>query len=181
MSRIGTRSLLFGCHQFIIHPLMVAKAWFMLYGLPLDPRLWMAFFLHDIGYWGCENMDGVQGKQHPEAGAKIMGFLFGTEWEEFTLFHSRSCAQKYARPISRLCVADKLASAITPSWLYLILGSLSGEIEEYITNSSIPSQAKITRDKALWFHDLTIDSKRWVEAHKMTPLPGAPYAVYGSI
>jgi hypothetical protein len=49
--KIGTRSLLFGAHQFLLHPLCVAIAWTMLYGFPTDPRLWMAFLIHDAGYY----------------------------------------------------------------------------------------------------------------------------------
>ncbi len=32
---------------------------------------------------------------------------------------------------SALCAADKLATAITPSWLYLPMVRLTGEIKEY--------------------------------------------------
>ena len=58
---VGTRSLLFGVHQFAIHPWFVAAAWWRLYGFPFDPRLWVAFFVHDLGYWGKPNMDGAEG------------------------------------------------------------------------------------------------------------------------
>lgn len=73
---IGTKSVLFGAHQFLIHPLFVALAWWRLYGFPWDPRLWVAFFVHDLGYWGKPNMDGEEGEQHPMLGARIMGWLF---------------------------------------------------------------------------------------------------------
>jgi hypothetical protein len=37
---VGTRSLLFGVHQFLLHPVMVALGWRMLYGrFPRDPRV----------------------------------------------------------------------------------------------------------------------------------------------
>ncbi|MFA5355267.1 MAG: hypothetical protein WC302_00815 [Candidatus Paceibacterota bacterium] len=74
--KIGTKSLLFGAHQFFIHPLLVALAWWKLYGFPWDPRLWFAFFLHDIGYWGKADMDGKEGSEHMILGAKIMSRLF---------------------------------------------------------------------------------------------------------
>ena len=54
----------------------VAAAWTKLYGFPLDPRLWAAFVLHDIGYVGCESMDGTEGTLHPYSGASLMGILF---------------------------------------------------------------------------------------------------------
>lgn len=74
--KVGTKSILFGYHQFLIHPLFVALAWWKLYGFPWDPRLWVAFFVHDVGYWGKPNMDGAEGESHPFVGAKIMGALF---------------------------------------------------------------------------------------------------------
>ncbi len=73
---VGTKSLLFGVHQFALHPILVAMAWWKLYGFPWDPRLWVAFVVHDWGYWGKPNMDGPEGDTHPELGASIMAFLF---------------------------------------------------------------------------------------------------------
>lgn len=129
--KIGTRSVLFGAHQFALHPWFVAAAWWKLYGFPLDPRLWVAFVIHDLGYIGKPNMDGVEGETHPEWAASIMGRLFGREWHDFCLLHSRFYAKRLNRPFSRLCVADKLAIALTPSWLYLPMVRLTGEISEY--------------------------------------------------
>lgn len=60
--KIGTRSVLYGAHCFLLHPWFVAAAWWQLYGIPWDPRLWVAFFVHDIGYVGKPNMDGVEGE-----------------------------------------------------------------------------------------------------------------------
>ncbi len=74
--RIGTRSILFGAHQFAVHPWFVALAWWKLYGFPFDPRLWVAFFVHDLGYWGKPNMDGPEGEWHVAWGAGMMGWLF---------------------------------------------------------------------------------------------------------
>lgn len=79
--KIGTKSVLFGAHQFLIHPWFVAWAWWKLYGFPFDPRLWVAFFVHDLGYWGKPNMDGPEGERHVEFGADIMGLLF--DWGEW--------------------------------------------------------------------------------------------------
>lgn len=148
--RMGTKSILFGAHQLLIHPLFVAAAWTKLYGFPFDPRLWASFFLHDIGYWGTAEMDGPEGVEHPLRGAQIMHRLFdGTRvigwkmpkhtpilvrdsrWFDFTIGHSRSYAKKHGIKASRLCAADKLATALTPGWLYLPMVSLTGEIKEY--------------------------------------------------
>ena len=66
--KVGTKSVLFGAHQFLIHPPFVALAWWKLYGFPFDPRLWVAFYVHDIGYLGKPNMDGSEGESHVELG-----------------------------------------------------------------------------------------------------------------
>lgn len=129
--RIGTRSLLFGAHQFALHPFFLAIAWWKLYGFPIDPRLWVAFIVHDWGYWGRNNMDGEEGQRHPELGGRIMARLFGAEWGDFTRLHSRYYAKIEDREPSPLCAADKLVLLVTPRWLYLPLVQLSGEAVEY--------------------------------------------------
>ncbi len=75
---IGTRSVLLGVHCPLVHTWFVAFAWWKLYGMPLDPRLWIAFATHDLGYIGKADMDGESGERHVELGAKIMG-VFGAE------------------------------------------------------------------------------------------------------
>lgn len=145
--RLGTRSVLFGAHSPLIHPWFVARAWRRLYGFPWDPRLWVAFVVHDLGYWGKPNLDGPEGTTHPELGARIMRRLFGSEWGDFCLLHSRHYARQLNRPTSPLCRADKLALALTPSWLYLLLIRLSGEVWEYLETA-----------KAAGFADATVES-----------------------
>ena len=129
--KIGTRSLVYGGHCWPIHTVMLAIAWTRLYGFPFDPRLWVAFAVHDIGYLGKPNMDGPEGDTHPILGAKIMEWLFGPAWGLFTISHSRFYAARAGVGISKLCVADKLATVLTPNWLYLPLVQLSGEVKEY--------------------------------------------------
>ena len=73
---VGTRSVLFGAHCFFIHPWFVAAAWWRLYSFPWDPRLWVAFVVHDWGYWGKRAMDDEEGERHVELGARIMARLF---------------------------------------------------------------------------------------------------------
>lgn len=75
--KIGIKSVLFGAHCFFLHPFFVFAGWWKVYGFPYDPRLWVAFIVHDIGYLGKPNMDGDEGELHPYLGAKIMVFLFG--------------------------------------------------------------------------------------------------------
>jgi hypothetical protein len=121
-------------------------------------------------------MDGPEGEEHVQLGARIMALLFdrpqpawwatdkrslldwvkanpeyagalyvivpgrtvlryGT-WAEFTLYHSRYYAKKKGARPSRLCIADKLAIALTPAWLYIPLTRLTGELREYMRNSA---------------------------------------------
>lgn len=129
--RVGTKSLLFGAHQFILYPLFLAVAWTKLYGLPLDPRLWIAFIVHDWGYFGRENMDGDKGQRHPELGGKIMARLFGQDWGDFCRLHSRYYAKLEGREPSPLCAADKLVLLVTPRWIYLPAVRATGEVQEY--------------------------------------------------
>ena len=72
---VGTKSVLFGAHCFLIHGFFVARGWWTLWGFPWDPRLWTAFFVHDLGYLGCGDMDGSEEEEHVHLGAKIMGRL----------------------------------------------------------------------------------------------------------
>ena len=90
---VGTKSVLYGAHCFFLHPWFVAAAWWKLYGFPWDPRLWVAFFVHDLGYLGKPNMDGPEGERHVELGAQIMS-VFGLEWANFSLYHSRFIAKR---------------------------------------------------------------------------------------
>lgn len=129
--RIGTRSLLYGIHAFYLHPWFVAWAWWKLYGFPTSLPLWVAFFVHDLGYLGKPNMDGEEGESHPALGGRIMTRFFGPEWGDFTLCHSRHYARLKGRNFSQLCVADKLASLLYPKWMYIILARLTGEMVEY--------------------------------------------------
>jgi len=188
----GTKSVLFGVHCFFIHPFFVAWAWTRLYGFPFDIRLWVAFFVHDLGYWGCDNMDDEKGEMHPYLGARIMHRLFDKKnlaynqaeadeeftWHNFTLYHSRFLAKKNNARFSRLCVADKLAIILTPKWLYLFLANISGEIHEYIrdfyktTNGLIPqhisSQSK-WKDAADYYLKIWVDEHRNMKDDLWTP------------
>lgn len=157
--KVGTKSILFGAHAFWLHPWFVAVAWWKLYGFPWQPWLWVAFFVHDIGYWGKPNMDGREGETHPYTGAHILWCLQGA-WEYVTqfyherynlwqrihanislqdvvwgneaLYHSRFLAKRDGVKPSRLCMADKLALTLTPWWLYIPMTTATGEIYEYM-------------------------------------------------
>ena len=163
--KIGTKSVLFGVHQFFLHPILVALAWWRLYGFPWDIRLWFAFFLHDLGYIGKPNIDGPEGEKHPEWAAKIMGKLFGSAWGDFCLCHSRFYARKNGLPFSRLCVADKWSITLYPNWLFLLLARWSGELNEYMGagRNEISGTGKTPQ---VWFADLQLFLRNWVRAHK---------------
>lgn len=164
--RVGTKSVLFGAHCFFLHPFFVAVAWSNLYGFPWDMRLWFAFFLHDIGYFGKPNMDGPEGERHPEVGAAIMRFLFGEEWANLCLFHSRYYAKAKGAKPSRLCFADKLAFPLTPRWLYLPMVTATGEIVEYLKNAHNDQHSAAGRAKREWHEHLCEYMVKWVEEHK---------------
>lgn len=161
----GTKSLLFGVHCVAIHPIFVFMAWWQLYGFPWDLRLWIAFIIHDWGYWGSPNMDGLEGEKHVELAGAWMDKHFGSDWGDFCRYHSRFWAKKYERPFSRLCVADKLAIAITPTWLYLIQANLSGEIHEYMKGEGARTPAK-GNSQLKWLRDVKRYVRGWVSVHK---------------
>src|SRR6266498_3295724 len=82
--QVGTRSVLFGAQAFWLHPLLVGISWVRLYGWPWDPRLWIAFLVHDLGYIGSASLEDERGERHVELGAAIMRFLFGEFWGNFS-------------------------------------------------------------------------------------------------
>lgn len=144
---VGTKSILFGVHQFIWHPLTVWLAWRKLYGR--NPNRWeaLAIVVHDWGYWGKPNMDGPEGECHPQRGADIVAWCYRHfsrdinrrhlcfRWYRFTKYHSRFCAALHHAEPSDLCWADKLCVWYDPKWFYLLRATLSGEIKEYRQNA----------------------------------------------
>jgi hypothetical protein len=197
--RVGTKSVLYGAHAFWLHPWFVAWAWWRLYGFPWDPRLWVAFFVHDLGYIGKPNMDGEEGEQHPVLGARFVSAWFDWRedprdvllnfwktspnpvrfglWGQFVLCHSRYFAKTLGLQPSRLCIADKLALALTPWWLYLPMVRATGEIREYMAHAqhrvkgneavSDDERRRLTSgDQRAWYSGVQDYMRRWVEAHK---------------
>ena len=174
--KVGTKSVIFGAHSFLIHPFFVAAAWWKLYGFPWDPRLWAAFFFHDIGYLGKPNMDSIEGERHVLLGGRIMGWVCGAKWRDFTLCHSRHWAKRLSKPYSKLCVADKLAFVMTPAWLYLPMARASGELAEYMRVASARqsggqfSNFELSllkcRNPEVWLEGLKSYTRRWIEKHR---------------
>jgi hypothetical protein len=188
---LGTKSVLYGAHCFFLHPWFVAKAWHQLYGWRrvkdryvgevslLNPRLWLVFMLHDIGYIGKVNMDDEIGETHPNTGAVIAGKMFGQGWYWFSLLHSRYYAKRLNMPPSLLCIADKLSLALTPGWLYLPAVRATGEIAEYMRLDlqraaagevqrvvTYADEQRVREREVLWFKDVQKYMRDWVEEHK---------------
>lgn len=153
--KVGTKSLLFGVHQIIWHPITVLVAWIKLYGRPTWKEL-ICIIIHDWGYWGSPNMDGEEGERHPEFAAKIAGKLFGDEYYDLCLLHSRHYARNAKREPSKLCWADKLSILYDPWWLYLPRSIMSGELKEYrriaAVTGFIPPVAS-NREWFMWIRD----------------------------
>jgi hypothetical protein len=212
--KIGTKSVLFGAHQFILHPLLLIVGWWQEYGASRvligyrmvweevrlnkreslrrlvqrsvrasiwDPRLWVAFIVHDLGYLGKPNMDGPEGETHPEFGAAVMRRLFGEPWGEFVLTHSRYYAKRLNRPVSPLCMADKRVIIIEPWWLYLPRVWATGELAEFMAVAQRRATAPIEPGDPLTFHERSAMAsgnarawnravrsymRRWIAEHK---------------
>lgn len=168
---IGTRSLLFGAHCFWLHPWFVLAAWVKLYGWrSVSWPLLLACVVHDWGYWKLPNMDGPEGELHPYRGASIVSkqvYVFGGSFEDaqrwfyFTLYHSRFLAKRNNKSFSRLCVADKFSSALTPAWLYVPMCMATGEIWEYMDSCECPHH-----DPWKWYAELRSFMTSWVEQHR---------------
>lgn len=137
--KMGTKSLLFGVHQFIWHPFTVARAWRDINGRWPTWRQAVCIFVHDWGYWGCAEMDGKEGEQHPYAGAAIAHWLLdepeSTTWKKFCLGHSRTMSRILGMETSELCHADKLCIAFDPAWFYILRARATGEMAEYRANA----------------------------------------------
>jgi hypothetical protein len=157
--------------------LLVAWGWTRLFGFPWDPRLWFAFALHDVGYLGRNDMDGPDGEEHVVLGARIMGALFGAGWEDECLRHSRYWSRRIGRPISRLCLADKLAFALAPAWLYLPMSRWTGELDEYMArsrerqagdNGFTEEELRLIRSASgkEWLRGLQSYTLRWVDRNR---------------
>lgn len=131
--------MLFGVHAFWWHPLTVWWAWVKFYDEIPDWAETMAILWHDQ-YWGMPNIDGKEGKTHPERGARIAGWFGGLRAEKLALYHSRSTARAHGREPSRLCAPDKLSILLEPRWFYLLRAKLSGEAEEYRDNAVLEGQ-----------------------------------------
>lgn len=167
--KVGTKSVLFGVHQFLWHPITVGLAWRKLYGSWPNRYEWIAIFCHDLGYIGKPDMDGIAGRTHPERGAElayklaykvgcwsepsVLQALFrATDTHSLSLFHSREYCKLHGQQPSKLYAADKFCCFFDPTWLYLLRSHLSGEIYEFRVNAMghIPNEFTM-RDWYRWY------------------------------
>lgn len=149
--KLGTKSVLFGVHQFIWHPITVYIAWLMLYRKLPSWRETVCIIVHDWGYWGKPNMDGPEGEAHPVGGALIAKRLMGDTEYELCLCHSRHYARTKGLSPSKLCWADKACFMYDPWWLYLPRAWLTGELAEYRKTCSDCGFIPITATHRQWW------------------------------
>jgi len=117
----GTKSILFGCHNPIIHTICVARAWKKLYGH--WPAWWqfVCIVIHDIGHWGLDYLDNYElKKQHWELGAIWAEKMFGEKGFFFVAGHCKHSGL----PLSPLYKADKYSWHLAPVW-WLILNNIA--------------------------------------------------------
>jgi hypothetical protein len=151
--KIGTKSLLFGVHQFLWHPFTVLLAWQKLYGRPTLKELF-CILIHDIGYLHCPDMDGDSGTMHPLRAAEIVNKKWGHDYYKLCLFHSRHLSQMLGVTPSRLCWADKLSICYEPAWFYLLRAHLSGELKEYRKESAESGFCPAEASNREWFKQI---------------------------
>lgn len=134
----GTKSYLFGCHQFIMHPLYVTLAWKRLYDR--WPRLWelVCIFLHDVGHIGKQYLsDPEQKKDHWKLGAKIAHRLFKHKGMALISGHTKHGSRGKHEP-SKLYYADKVSWLLAPNWWL----QLSYKIEDFNSEAARPKAWK---------------------------------------
>lgn len=174
--KIGSRSLTYGVHCAIWHPITLALAWRYLYDKWPRWHELVAIFFHDWGYWGKENIDGPEGKLHPYRGAwiaaHVVGFIrglpnfFDAETYWFTVLHSRDVAEHCGEDPSPLYHADKYSVYFDPTKFYLFRARLSGEMTEFksyaIEKGDLP--ANVSDEAWLAFYRANVSSRPEIAA-----------------
>jgi hypothetical protein len=71
------------------------------------------------------------------------------------------------QPYSKLCPADKLAVALTPTWLYLFCGALSKELPEFMKVTYTAFEQGDLNVTASWANAARVgDHERWLAGLK---------------
>lgn len=171
MISVGTKSVLFGVHQFLWHPITVALAFRKVHRRM--PTWWEAVGIvcHDLGYWGCTDMDGSSGLSHPRAGANL-AYNFVCWFSDrraydvyfFCLNHSSNFARLNGQPTSALYLPDKVSILFDPAWFYMLRGWLSGELDEYVMRECLRYGVTLTEEAWLKNYRSIIQEK--LNAHK---------------
>jgi hypothetical protein len=164
--KTGTKSLLFGVHQFLWHPVTVWLAWRDLYGTRPTWRETVCIIVHDWGYWGCEEMDGRSGLFHPYRGAAIADAIFGWEYASLVMWHSRTLAKRFHRNPSKLCWPDKVSMKYDPTAFYLFRARLSGELKEYRKNAAESDFCPANAPDKVWHRKLVAHLAKMAEEKK---------------
>lgn len=179
--KCGTKSVLFGVHQFLWHPITVALAWRRCYRQWPRVHEWVAIFCHDLGYWGCDDMDGPCGVHHPKKGARIAfhvtlficrrllfwrrpaahtravdaAILCMTHSEKYCAELNRTIGKRFTLPgyePGKLFLPDKVSFLYDPKWFYLLRALASGEIREYISVNSPAFIQNQRKPTMAWYH-----------------------------
>jgi len=174
--KIGTRSVLFGVHQFLFHPFTVVLAWRSLY--KRWPHWWelVAIFCHDLGYTGLPNLDGPEGQQHPRRGANLttkvvfkLGYwlrrLKGYSKDAASFYaveqalqagclalgHSREFCRSIDAEPTALCWADKFCVFFDPMPFYFLRAWMTGELDEFKQHAQPHIGNVSARTWQLWY------------------------------
>lgn len=156
----GTKSVLFGAHQCLWHPITVWLAWRKLYGKRPTWRETVCIAIHDLGYLGQAKMKAANGERHVELGSHIAGKLFGPRYAALCLLHSRHYARAVRRSPSPLCWADKASILSERWWTYLPRAWLSGELAEYRHMADRAGSLSADKSHREWF--------RWIQSTHAT-------------
>lgn len=144
--KVGTKSILFGVHQFLWHPYTIGRAWKKLYHRAPHWWEWVAIVCHDVGYWGLPNMDGEEGQRHPVRGAELARSL--THWiaaTAWTVRHPFSMAfDSSFQFMSWMAISDTSRAAYELS---------IGHSRFYAKQSGVGISELFKADKACIFHD----------------------------
>lgn len=197
---IGTKSVLFGVHCFWWHPITVFLAFRRLWARwPTLPEI-IGIVVHDLGYFGCHDIDGLDGKQHPKKGSELAyrlvyciyapffvlryrSFWFGRaaagavahDARQFVKYHSRHMASIDRMYVSNLCWPDKFSILQEPKWWYLFRAKLSGELREYELRAAMTTRWKPFGNTDWYDWYLSNLRYEWSMA-KFGNKPGANYA-----